>query len=225
MWLFEAGGSKLGLDLIYLPPQTSAAQLRSSILPTGAFRSTLSSSSQSSSPQERSPEPIRIHRVLPTINSVTSPERSRQPFSSEIFSHRKKESTDSTNTLVARSDSIGSRRLATSPPATPEQKATALTRPPLITSPRARRALLSKQETLGLPVPSPIHRFVSSIAKPSLSNDTPSILQTYRPIIQERRAPFRPPRRIPNVRSILKYLTSSFRKSFWGRRSIGPSTL
>ncbi|KAI6182643.1 hypothetical protein M3Y97_00403000 [Aphelenchoides bicaudatus] len=131
----------------------------------GGFPSVMSSSSQSS--PQRSPEPVRVHRSL--ANSAMQTERSRQPYAltSDDFNHRKKESTDSTKTLVARSDSTNSARRLMSPPAvsTHEPRSTFLTRPPLMTSPRstARRTLLSKNETLGLPAPTNSQRFVSSL--------------------------------------------------------------
>lgn len=168
----------------------------------GAFRSTLSSSSQSSSPQERSPEPTRVQRII--SSSIFSPERRRKSFGSNTteikpptidptINHRKKESTDSTKTLVGRSDSMSSRRI-TSPPTVHESRSAFPIRPSLITSPRstARRALLSKNETLGLPEPARL------ISRPP--NDLPS---HYRPVIQERQTPFRPPRRTPNNELIL----------------------
>jgi hypothetical protein len=177
----------------------------------GAFRSGISSQSSLSS-QEHSPEPIRVYRV--PSSATASPRMERHTYvkdpeelrvSDLIISHRKKESTDSTKTLVARTDSMNSRLRVTSPPAAVEPiastKFAAISRPVMSPKPTVRRALLSKQETLGLPplINRDLSRSISSrfeATKPPLPPINP-IMNNYRPTIQERQAsvPFRPPRR------------------------------
>ncbi|KAI6178547.1 hypothetical protein M3Y98_00512600 [Aphelenchoides besseyi] len=237
-----------------------------------AFRTALSSQSSLSSQEPHSPERLRVFRVprngnLPAdspelrcagLTYVASPDELR--ISDLIVSHKKKESTDSTKTLIARTDSTRSvtktnlNRAVKSP--SPHSSPTteggigatkiASSAHHLVMSPKptVRRALLSKNETLGLPPPplgnSTVHP-LPNLSQTYTSNGTsrasiqdfkqtpPSIPQSvrsstvsnYMPVTQPRRAtPYRPPRR--NAPEIVSWSVDSLRQNFQRKQDIVP---